>query len=122
MSQTLPAMAILAAADQQLGSHLPKPTSLTSGQTEASVTAWQSLNGGTRTGIWEATPGLFPSVRDGIREVCFVLSGRATITNNDGDTIEVGAGDLFVMPPGWAGTWEIHETLRKVFVIVTELT
>jgi uncharacterized cupin superfamily protein len=26
------------------------------------------------------------------------------------------AGDLAAFPRGWAGTWEIHETLTKAYV------
>ncbi|PRC49620.1 hypothetical protein C6A85_73780, partial [Mycobacterium sp. ITM-2017-0098] len=27
-----------------------------------------------------------------------------------------GAGDIAVFPLGWAGSWVIHETLRKVYI------
>ena len=30
---------------------------------------------------------------------------------------EIGVGDIAVFPLGWSGTWEIHETVRKVYSI-----
>jgi len=30
---------------------------------------------------------------------------------------ELGAGDMAVFPKGWSGTWDIHETIRKVYAI-----
>ena len=102
------------------GIHSAKATSTTVGQTESSVGVWKEE--GLRTGIWEVTPGTFPSTRDGYDEICQVLSGRATITEPDGHSFEITAGSLFVTPAGWKGTWEVHETLRKVWVILDHPT
>jgi len=30
---------------------------------------------------------------------------------------KIGAGDIVVFPRRWAGTWQIHETIRKVYVL-----
>ena len=30
---------------------------------------------------------------------------------------EIGSGHTAVFPRGWAGTWQIHETIRKLYVI-----
>lgn len=97
------------------GEHLPKPTSSTPGQTEVSLRLW--AREGLKTGIWEATPGVSTSTRPGYDEICQVLSGTATITEEDGTSFEVGPGSLFVTPAGWTGTWTIHETLRKMWVV-----
>ena len=114
-----PALVLLSAADTcPIGAALPKPTSTTPGQVESSLTAWTATDGAAETGIWEATPGSFTAVRDGYHEICQVLSGRATVVSESGDSIEVGAGDLFVMPTGWRGVWHVHETLRKTYVTI----
>lgn len=68
--------------------------------------------------MWEANVGSFTAVRDGHHEVCYLLSGKVTVESDNGDVRELGAGDLFVMPSGWQGTWHIHEPVRKVFVVV----
>ncbi len=28
-----------------------------------------------------------------------------------------GPGDTAVFPRGWSGTWQIHETIRKLYVL-----
>jgi uncharacterized protein len=30
---------------------------------------------------------------------------------------EIGPGDTVVFPRGWAGTCQIHETIRKLYVL-----
>ena len=30
---------------------------------------------------------------------------------------KLGPGDTAVFPRGWAGTWQIHETVRKLYVL-----
>jgi uncharacterized cupin superfamily protein len=40
-----------------------------------------------------------------------------TVTPDGGEPLDINAGDSAVFPKGWAGTWDIHETIRKVFVI-----
>ena len=95
----------------------PKPTTLTPGQVEASLALWQGMPG-VESGVWEASPGIFTATRDGYHEVCVVVAGSVTVTEEGGDPIDLAAGDLFVTPAGWRGIWEVHEDLRKVYVTV----
>lgn len=71
-----------------------------------------------QTGVWECTPGSFPSARDGYSEFMYFLAGDATITDEDGTPHEIGPGVAILLNDGWRGTWEIRETVRKVYVIV----
>ncbi|MBX7431988.1 cupin domain-containing protein [Mycobacterium sp. Y57] len=74
------------------------------------------VDGATSAGIWQCSPG--PSFfRQAENEVIYVLSGRMTVTPDGGDPRDIGAGDVAVFPLGWAGSWDIHETLRKVYVV-----
>ena len=66
-------------------------------------------------GVWEITPGVVNDVE--ADEVFVVLTGRATIEFEDGPTLEVGPGDVVVLPEGAATRWTVHETLRKVYQI-----
>ena len=67
-------------------------------------------------GIWECTPG--PSYwKQEEHEVIHLVAGRMTVTPDDGESTEIGAGDMAVFPRGWSGTWDIHETVRKVYAI-----
>ena len=42
---------------------------------------------------------------------------RRPVTPDDGEPAEIGPGDTAVFPRGWAGTWQIHETIRKLYVL-----
>ena len=72
---------------------------------------------GTRTGVWECTPGRW---RRQIveQEFCHFISGRGTFTPDGGETIAFQAGDAFLLPQNSLGVWDIQETVRKTYVII----
>ena len=79
----------------------------------------QTYDDGTvSAGVWECTPGAFPSRRDGICEHMTFLAGDATIWDEDGTEHRIGPGTSMVVADGWRGRWEIRETLRKTYTIV----
>ncbi|HMN44366.1 MAG TPA: cupin domain-containing protein [Povalibacter sp.] len=67
-------------------------------------------------GVWESTPGKW-RVSYSENEFCHVTAGRIRITDQAGDGREFGAGDTFVVPAGFEGTWEVLEAARKLYVI-----
>ena len=69
-------------------------------------------------GIWECTPGSFPSQRDGYSEVMSFVSGDATVLDADGTRHEVRPGVVMHVPDGWRGSWEIRSAVRKTYTIV----
>ena len=73
---------------------------------------------GTRTmaGIWQCTPGRFEYTYPG-DEICTFLAGKARLTEGDGTVHTYSAGDTFYTSKGEQVTWEILETVRKVFFI-----
>lgn len=64
-------------------------------------------------GVWEITPGVVTDIE--ADELFVVLCGRATIVFAGGETLEVGPGDVVVLPEGAVTRWTVHETLRKVY-------
>jgi uncharacterized protein len=78
------------------------------------VTLWE--DGAASAGIWECEPGLSRWLLD-THEVIHLVAGRMTVQPDDGPAVEMSAGDVAVFPKGWSGTWQIHETLRKVYAI-----
>lgn len=68
-------------------------------------------------GVWEVTPGEFAGDKIGASEVMYVLAGEATITSDDGTTLELRPGVSFVTPDGWRGRWQVRERVRKLYVI-----
>lgn len=73
---------------------------------------------GVEVGVWAHTVGVSTDVE--VDELFVVLSGRATIECADGTVLEVGPGDVGVLPPGTETRWTVHEDLRKVYVIRSE--
>lgn len=68
------------------------------------------------TGVWECEPGTW-RIRYTEEEYCRILHGRSVLTAIDGMRMEVMAGDEFVIPRGFEGTWQVIESTRKVYVI-----
>lgn len=105
-------------AGTDVGPFKPKPTTLTEGQTEAAKTLWSSPGSLTHIGVWECTEGRFTADRTLAGEYCHIISGRATVVNEDGSNPrDIGPGDLLVLPQGWKGEWTIHEHMRKLYII-----
>ena len=101
-----------------VGAFAAKPTTLTEGQCEASTRLWGSEDGKTSIGVWECTPGRFTADRSKVAEYCHIISGSATVANQDGSSVRrIGPGDLLVLPIGWRGEWEIHEHMRKLYFL-----
>jgi uncharacterized cupin superfamily protein len=75
-------------------------------------------DGAVRAGVWECEPGGWPVANRESTEFCYILHGRAIITDGaTGRTFEVTAGDVIVQPQGWFGRWDVKETIRKVWTI-----
>ncbi len=109
-------------ASVPLGAFAAKPTTLTEGQCEASARLWTSPDGRTSIGVWECTPGRFTADRSKIAEYCHIISGSATVSNQDGSVVrQIGPGDLLVLPLGWMGEWVIHTQMRKLYFLGTAL-
>lgn len=68
------------------------------------------------SGVWESTPGKW-RIRYSENEFCHMTAGRVRITQTNGAAHEFGAGDSFVIPAGFEGTWEVLETARKLYAI-----
>lgn len=77
---------------------------------------------GGRSGVWECTPGCFESARTGDTELMHFIAGIGTITTADGSVHDIRPGVALVAPDGWRGTWDIRETVRKVYTIWTAAT
>jgi hypothetical protein len=67
-------------------------------------------------GEWEATPGKW-RIAYTEWEYVEVISGACVLVGDDGTRIEAGAGDRFVIEPGFTGTWEVFTSMRKSWVI-----
>ena len=68
-------------------------------------------------GVWECTPGCFPSRRDGYREAVTIVAGAGVLRDEDGTEHPLAPGVTLAIPEGWVGEWDITETVRKVYVV-----
>ena len=68
------------------------------------------------SGIWEATPGKW-QISYTEEEFCAILEGKIILTNAEGIAESFGKGDAFIIPKGFAGTWETIEAVKKWYVI-----
>jgi len=118
MSHAIPTIHEADAASLAMPPASLKPTSL-NGQTESTLLLWKAPDGNLEVGVWECTPGTFTARRDGYDEVAQIIVGTATVTSDAGETCELGPGSVFVTPAGWTGSWTIHETIRKTYIVRT---
>ena len=47
------------------------------------------------------------------QETCYFLDGYVIVTPDDGESVEMGKGDLVTFPAGMSCTWEIRSDVRK---------
>lgn len=68
-------------------------------------------------GIWECSPGKW---KRQIRKAEFAhfVAGRCTFHADSGQVIEIKAGDALYFPAESLGVWEIHETVRKTYILL----
>jgi uncharacterized cupin superfamily protein len=72
-------------------------------------------------GRWSSTPGTW-RVRYTENELCVMMAGKVVLTSDDGEAISFVAGDAFVVPAGFSGTWEVVEDCTKIYAVFEKLT
>lgn len=65
-------------------------------------------------GVWDHSVGESTDVE--VDEVFVVISGRGSVTCDQGGKIELTPGTVGVLPAGAKTTWTVTEPLRKVWV------
>jgi len=67
-------------------------------------------------GRWTASRGKW-RVRYTENELCVMTAGRVVIESASGERSSFGPGDAFVVPAGFAGTWEVVEDCSKIYAV-----
>jgi uncharacterized protein len=80
------------------------------------ITLWSAGEGEAEAGVWQCTAGPSYWVQEE-NEFVHILSGSLTVTPDGGSPRKLDPGDAAVFPRGWRGRWDLHETVRKVYVI-----
>jgi uncharacterized cupin superfamily protein len=68
------------------------------------------------TGRWSATRGKW-RVSYTENELCVMTAGKVVIESASGERNTFAAGDAFVVPAGFSGTWEVLEDCSKIYAI-----
>jgi uncharacterized protein len=68
------------------------------------------------TGVWSSTRGKW-RIRYSESEFCALTRGRVALENLEGERWEFGPGEGFVVPAGFAGTWEVVDDCTKFYAI-----
>ena len=70
-------------------------------------------------GVWSSDAGKW-KIAYTEDEFCYLIKGQAIITDSDGHIETINAGDSFVIPAGFAGTWESVGEAQKFYAIYEE--
>ncbi len=97
--------------------YLLAPEKLLAGNPKQSV--WMQYTDPTKkffVGVWQSEVGKW-KIDYTEEEYCQIQEGTSIITEASGPSFSVTAGDSFVIPRGFVGTWEVVTSTRKSFVI-----
>jgi len=98
-------------------SYRPDPAKILAGDPVQTVAnAFASPDGRFNCGVWTGAPGVW-RVSFTETEFCHLLEGKVVVTADGGDARIFVAGDAFVMPSGFTGTWEVVEPARKFYAV-----
>jgi len=78
---------------------------------------WTGENDRLYCGIWECEPGKVAMTYEEW-EFCHFIEGEAVLTSDEGESWTLKAGDGFIIPAGFKGTWETVKKIRKHYVIL----
>lgn len=113
----IPAVIDLSADGTTADTYRPDADRILSGDPVQSVSnRFTSADGRFNCGIWTGEVGKW-RVSFTENEFCQLLAGIVMVDGDDGSSRTFRAGDAFVMPAGFTGTWEIVEPARKYYAV-----
>jgi uncharacterized protein len=97
--------------------YLPPADRLLSGNPAQTIqNLFASPDGRFNSGIWSCEPGKWRVVFSE-SEFCHLLEGVIVVHGDDGSERTFKAGDAFVSPAGFTGTWDVTERAKKYYAI-----
>jgi uncharacterized cupin superfamily protein len=67
-------------------------------------------------GLWSSTSGKW-RIHYTEQELCVLIEGRVRIESITGERHDFKAGDAFVVPAGFEGSWEVLEPCKKWYAV-----
>lgn len=71
---------------------------------------------GNKVALWGSEAGALKARNYPLDEFVYVLEGDLVTVDADGARHEFHPGDAFVIPKGWAGTWDMKTRFKKIIV------
>ncbi|MFJ2332189.1 cupin domain-containing protein [Pseudomonas helleri] len=103
-------------ANTQAERYTPAPEKLLKGNPEQVLhNHYVSDCGQLNAGMWESDVGQW-EVNFTEHEYCEIVQGVSVLRDREGNAKTLRAGDRFVIPAGFKGTWEVLEPCRKFYV------
>lgn len=95
----------------------PAPDKIVKGDAEQTLyNHYNSPCGQMSAGVWEGQIGQW-LVSYTEHEYCEIVQGVSVLRDEAGGSKTLRAGDHFVIPAGFKGTWEVLEPCRKIYVV-----
>ncbi|MDX1472627.1 MAG: cupin domain-containing protein [Reinekea sp.] len=96
---------------------LPAAEKIVRGQPRQSIwNNYSSTDAKFHSGIWDSQAGEW-KINYTEDEFCLILEGESVITDTLGEQKTVKAGDQFVIPAGFQGTWTVPNYCKKIYVV-----
>jgi uncharacterized cupin superfamily protein len=95
--------------------HLPAEKLIAGNPLQTLWLHYVDATGNFSAGQWHSEVGTW-RVAYTEEEFCQILEGVSVLTDADGTAHTLRAGDRFVIPRGFHGTWEVLQPTRKFFV------
>ncbi len=84
-------------------------------------TATQSLDDKFSTGLWQRDVQRRHFERP-YHEIAFIIEGEVEVTDDDGNVVTAGPGDILITPKGSKGYWKSLKPVKKFWAIYEEST
>ncbi|MFA5950194.1 MAG: cupin domain-containing protein [Hyphomicrobium sp.] len=117
MTTTKPIPAVIRFAADPTGSESYRPLAeriIEGDPVQAATNFYASGDGRFNSGVWQSERGKWRVVFTE-SEFCYLLAGVIVVTSDDGSMETFKAGDAFVSPAGFRGTWEIIVPAKKFY-------
>ncbi|MBP7891016.1 MAG: DUF861 domain-containing protein [Ilumatobacteraceae bacterium] len=73
-------------------------------------------DGQVQVGIWECAAGTAGDPGGDYDETMYMVAGRLSVAHPEG-VYDVAPGTLWATPRHWGSEWQVHQTVRKLYVI-----
>jgi uncharacterized cupin superfamily protein len=94
-------------------SHDPSDTPTQGARHPIGYTAYKDPSGVFTAGVWACDAGTLKIENLAIDEACYLIEGVVVITDSNGHSERLVAGEAFVLHRGFVGTWHMPGPIKK---------